>query len=249
MNFRLLVTAAVSLLAGLGLGFLLFSGEVPKEAEPLARSSPPPTRVPAPIERALVAPAVVTAPLPVASNPAPAVPKAPDAPNAPNAPADPTPSALALEAKVQDLERQLNLERAIRKGTEGERIEPPANLAPRFRDEQQLVTTFNAALKAAGFPGQVSNIDCTEHPCLVFGTGFGERGDLEKLKGQLGPYEHDSVSTYGFGTGDGKREHRFFGLAVMPEMKGPPDEAMQKRITYRVNQMHEASKPPPVPKP
>jgi hypothetical protein len=242
MNVRLLVTAAVSLLAGLALGFLLFSGEAPKEAQPLARS-PPPSRVPAPIERALVAPAVATAPLPVASNPAPA------APNAPNAPVDPTPATLALEAKVQDLERQLNLERAIRKGTEGERIEPPANLAPRFRDEQQLVTTFNAALKAAGFPGQVSNIDCTEHPCLVFGTGFGERGDLEKLKGQLGPYEHDSFSTYGFGTGDGKREHRFFGVAVMPEMKGPPDEETQKRITFRVNQMHEASKPQVAPKP
>lgn len=244
MNAKLLVTAVVSLLAGLGLGFLLFHGEAPTEPQPSARSGPPPSRVPATTERALVAPAVVTPPLPVAPTPGPA-----PAPSAPNGPVEPTPAALALEAKVQDLERQLNIERAIRKGTEGERIEPPANLAPRFRDEQQLLTTFNTALKAAGFPGQVSNIDCTEHPCLVFGTGFGERGDMEKLKGQLGPYENDSFSTYGFGTGDGKKEHRFFGVAVMPETKGPPDEATQKRITYRVNQMHEASKPPPAPKP
>ena len=183
----------------------------------------------------VVAPASATAP-----TKSPAL-----APAVQNAPQEPTAPALALETKVQDLERQLNIERAIRKGTEGERIEPPANLAPRFRDEQQLLTTFNTALKAAGFPGQVSNIDCTEHPCLVFGTGFGERGDTEKLKGQLGAYENDSFSTYGFGTGDGKKEHRFFGVAVMPETKGPPDEATQKRVTYRVNQMHEASKPTP----
>jgi hypothetical protein len=158
---------------------------------------------------------------------------------------EPPPIVAQLEEKVQDLERQLSIERAIRRGTEGEAVPPPSNLAPRFRDEQLLLTTFNAALKAAGFPGQVSNIDCTEHPCLVFGTGFGERGDMEKLKGQLGPYEHDSFSTYGFGTGDGKKERRFFGVAVLPESKGPPDEALQKRITFRVNQMHEASKPPP----
>lgn len=243
MNGKLLVTAVVSLLAGLGLGFLLFHGDVRVVAEPSARSVPPAEKVPATMERALVAPAVVTPPTPVAPTQSPVL-----TPSVPTPPEEPTPAALALEMKVQDLERQLNLERAIRKGTEGERIEPPANLAPRFRDEQQLLTTFNAALKAAGFPGQVSNIDCTEHPCLVFGTGFGERGDLEKLKGQLGAYENDSFSTYGFGTGDGKKEHRFFGVAVMPETKGPPDEATQKRITYRVNQMHEASKPTP-PKP
>ncbi len=241
MNGKLLITAVVSLLAGLGLGYVLFHSEAPTfDRSTVATPSVPPTQ-----ERPQVAPAavVVAPPAPVAPAPSIVVAAA-----APTAPVEHTPVTLALEAKVQDLERQLNLERAIRKGTEGERIEPPANLAPRFRDEQQLLTTFNAALKAAGFPGQVSNIDCTEHPCLVFGTGFGERGDLEKLKGQLGPYENDSFSTYGFGTGDGKKEHRFFGVAVMPETKGPPDEATQKRITYRVNQMHEASKPTP-PKP
>ncbi|MBL8933031.1 MAG: hypothetical protein JNM69_00670, partial [Archangium sp.] len=185
--------------------------------------------------------ATPTAPAPSPGAPSPSV--------APSTPTEPEPAVVALEQKVQDLERQLSIERAIRKGTEGERIEPPANLPPRFRDEKQLLTTFNQALKNAGFPGQVSNIDCTEHPCIVFGTGFGERGDMEKLKGQLGAYENDSFSTYGFGTGDNKKEHRFFGVAVMPEMKGPPDEATAKRVSFRVNQMHEASKPPPPPKP
>lgn len=235
MNGKLAVTAVSALLVGLGLGYLLFS------TEPAVAPSTP-ERAPRSAERAVV-PVAAT---PVVVAPVAAVPAAP----AP-APVEVEPAAVVvLQEKVQDLERQLSIERAIRRGTEGERIEPPPNLPPRFRDEQLLLTTFNQALKQAGFPGQVSNIDCTEHPCLVFGTGFGERGDLEKLKGQLGPYENDSFSTYGFGTGDGKKEHRFFGVAVMPELKGPPDEATVKRISYRVNQMHEASKPPPpAPKP
>jgi hypothetical protein len=248
MNAKLAVTAALSVLLGLALGYALFHADPP----------PPVTPTAAPVRAEVVvppgSPAPVAAPerAPVAAVPAtpPAAPPAaaPVAPPLPTPlPPDVAPVVAALDERVRDLERQLAIERAIRKGTEGERIEPPPNLAPRFRDEQLLLTTFNQALKAAGFPGQVSNIDCTEHPCIVFGTGFGDRGDLEKLKGQLGPYEEDSFSTYGFGTGDGKKEHRFFGVAVMPSSKGPPDEAVQKRVGFRVNQMHEASKPPKTP--
>lgn len=249
MNLKLALTAIVSVSAGLALGFVLFHRELPALPGAVTALPPPSTPKPVVIEAPRpTAPGVAPSPSPP---PAAAAPLPPTNPGAASAPplVEPTPAVAVLETKVQELERQLAVERAMRKGTEGEAIAPPANLAPRFRDEQQLLTTFNAALKAAGFPGQVSNIDCTEHPCIVFGTGFGERGDMEKLKGQLGAYEHDSFSTYGFGTGDGKKEHRFFGVAVMPESKGPPDEAVQKRITFRVNQMHEASKPPPTPKP
>lgn len=248
MNAKLAVTAALSALLGLALGYPLFRVGAPPPASAPDCPSPQVGLAPAPraepraalpveVDRPVAAPTTPAAPPSGASTAAPPLPP----------PLDPAPAIAALDEKVRDLERQLAVERAIRKGAEGERIEPPANLAPRFRDEQQLLTTFNQALKAAGFQGQVSNIDCTEHPCIVFGTGFGERGDMEKLKGQLGPYEDDSFSTYGFGTGDGKKEHRFFGVAVMPSSKGPPDEAVQKRITFRVNQMHEASKPPKQP--
>ncbi|MBL8921890.1 MAG: hypothetical protein JNJ54_23770 [Myxococcaceae bacterium] len=246
MNAKLAITGVLSALLGVALGYLLFHAE-PPPAAPVAAPEPavaPPLKVAAPVA-APPAPSPAAAPAAPASAAPPQMP--PPALVAPPLPAPLPPDVAALDERVRDLERQLAIERAIRRGTEGERIEPPANLAPRFRDEQQLLTTFNQALKAAGFPGQVSNIDCTEHPCIVFGTGFGDRGDMEKLKGQLGPYEEDSFSTYGFGTGDGKKEHRFFGVAVMPSSKGPPDEAVQKRVGFRVNQMHEASKPPKTP--
>lgn len=168
---------------------------------------------------------------------------------APVAGPPPDPQATAtLTARVQDLEHQLAIERAIRKGSEGERIEPPPGMPPRLRDEKLLLETFNAALKAGGFPGQVSNIDCSEHPCIVYGTGFGDRGDLEKLqeKGLLGPYSKDSFTTFGFGSDDGTREHRFFAVAVLPS-SGNRDNEARRRLSFRVDQMYEASKPPSPP--
>lgn len=242
MNLRSIVTSVVSVFAGVGLGYLLFHHErepvvgtasdaVTTRPAPRA-SAPPPSTAPTP----------TSGPTPPSSPPPSAQPAAPSPPEL-------APQVIKLEQRVQELEQQLAIERAIRRGTEGEAISPPPNLPARFRDEKLLLTTFNEALQKAGFAGQVTNIDCTEHPCLVFGTGFGERGDMEKLKSELGPYEHDSFSTYGFGSKDGKKEHRFFGVAVMPELKGPPDEATQKRTTFRVNQMYEASKPPPSPSP
>lgn len=244
MSPRLIVTALASLGLGFGLGALV--------TRPDERFTPPPS--PAPLVRAPAAPPAELGPAPSSPSPTTPVPPAPTDGPPPPAPVRSTPppvpgieglaAAVApLEERVRELEHQLAVERHLRKGTEGERIEPPPGLPPRFRDEQQLLSTFTQALKAAGFPAQVSAIDCTEHPCIVFGTGFGERGDMDKLKGQLGPYEEDSFSTFGFGTSDGKKEHRFFGVAVMPAQKGPPDEAVSKRIGFRMNQMHDASKP------
>jgi hypothetical protein len=232
MFTRLAAASLFSALAGVGLGYALFHAESASElatATMMAhsekenvvvsgRAATPTSPAPAP---AVVRPLVATAPV-----------------------REEAPVVAALNEKVQELERQLAIERAIRKGTEGERIEAPSNLPSRLRDEKLLLTTFNDALKAAGFPGQVSNIDCTEYPCIVFGTGFGDRDDMRALKGKLGAYEGDSFSTYGFGSSDGKKEHSFFGVAVMAPLKGPPDEAMQKRVSFRVNQMREASKPP-----
>ncbi len=175
--------------------------------------------------------------------PLPSKPKEPEARTTALAPAIGSEATAEQQDKLQELERQLALERALRRDTEGERIVPPPGLDPRFRDEKLLLETFNRALKGAGFPGQVTNIDCTEHPCIVYGTGFGERGDTDKIKSALGPYQDDNLPTYGFGTGDGKREHRFFGVAVLPASKKGQDDATRKRISYRVNQMYEVSKP------
>ncbi len=159
----------------------------------------------------------------------------------------PEQEVVTLRAKVTELETALQAELKLREGTEGAKVPVPAGLPARIRDEKLLVSSFNAALKEAGFPGQVSNVDCSEHPCIVFGNGFGERGDLEKLlpTAGFGPFAKDSMSTFGFMRGKDPSDpaSRFFGVAVLPP-DAEPSEELRKRIAFRVQQMEEVSRQP-----
>lgn len=240
---KLVLTAAVSGLLGLGLGWLAF------HAEPVV--SHVETRVPQVIERAgaeqvrvVEGPSrtVVPAAPGAGSGSAPSV-------NAPTAANTTAAEVAALQQRVAQLEASLESKLKARRMTEGAPVEVPAGLPPRFRDEQQLVSTFNAALEEAGFPGQVSNVDCSEHPCIVFGSGFGDRDDMAKLlpTSAMTAYAKDSMSTFGFMRGpDRDPANRFFGVAVMPA-DGEPSEELRKRIAFRVRQMEEVSRPPAKP--
>lgn len=236
---KIVFAAAVSLLVGLGLGWLAFHGEPVVQTLETRR-----------VERVEVPVPGKTVVLQAAAPPPPSAPPTPTA--APPASAPPPARApeeevLALRAKVAQLEATLETELKLRRGTEGDKVPVPAGLAPRLRDEAQLVSSFNAALKEAGFPGQVSNVDCSEHPCIVYGNGFGDRGDLEKLlpTAAFGAYAKDSMSTFGFSRGpDADPSTRFFGVAVMPS-GSEASEDLRKRIAFRVRQMEEASRPPP----
>lgn len=156
---------------------------------------------------------------------------------------------VALKAQVAQLQAQVELEQKMRRSVEGEQVPVPAGLPARFRDEKQLLTAFNAALTQAGFQSaQVTSIDCSEHPCIVFGTGFGARSDMEKLQAApaMSAYAKDSFGTFGFQRGKDEAS-RFFGVAVMPADGESPEE-VQKRMAWRVKQMEEASRPPPKPR-
>jgi hypothetical protein len=227
---KIVVAPAVSLLLGLALGWLAFHGEPvvqtieTKTGEGQGRASPQKTVVveePAKLQLPVPAPATAT-------------------PNAPS----PEPELIALRAKVSELQAALEIEHKVRVATEGEKVPVPAGLAPRLRDEQQLVSAFNAALKEAGFPGQVSSVDCSEHPCIVFGTGFGARGDLEKLRPTSGfqAYATDVLYTFGFQRGSDPAS-RFFGVAMLPSGTETSEE-LKKRLAFRVDQMEEVSRPP-----
>lgn len=234
---KIVAAAAVSLLVGLGLGYLAFHDE--PLVERVETNTVNTIAVPTPGKTV-----VIEVP---AAKPQPAV--APPSSAPPSLP--PAQEVVALRAKVQELEAALKIEAELRQGIEGEKVPVPAGLPARLRDEKLLVSSFNTALKEAGFPGQVSNVDCSEHPCIVFGNGFGERGDLEKLLPTSGfaPYAKDSMSTFGFMRGAGYPPAadpdpgtRFFGVAVMPP-GAEPSEELRKRIAFRVHQMEEVSRP------
>lgn len=240
---KLVVTAMASLLVGLGLGWLAFHSdpvvqtvETPGAVQVVERAAQPQVRV---FEKTVTVPAAET--------PAPAT-SGGVAPT--SAPVPPSAEVAQLQGRIAQLEAALENELKVRRASEGAAIDVPPGLDPRFRDEKQLVSTFNAALKEAGFPGQVSSVDCSEHPCIVFGTGFGERNDMEKLTATsaFAPYAKDGLATYGFMRGKDDAASRFFGVAVMPNESGePPSESLSKRISFRVRQMEEVSRPPAKP--
>lgn len=238
-RMKLALASALSLLVGLGLGWLAFS------APPVVQT----------IEQPVVQRVEVAAPekVKVIERDVPGVQPAPIAAAAPSAaqPAMPAPESRdselnALRAQVEQLKGQLETELKIRRATEGAPIRAPAGVDERFTNEKRLVETFNKALKEAGFDkAQVSNVDCSEYPCIVFGNGFGERDDIPKLmkSSAMSDYRDDHTSSWGFSR-SGDPASRFFAIAVTP--KGSErDEAMEKRINFRVQQMEEVSRPPP----
>lgn len=229
---KIVAAAVVSLLVGLGLGWLAF------HSEPIVQNVETKTieRVEVPVPGKTVLVEVPSKQLAIAAAEVQALTPAAELP--------PAQEVVVLRAKVAELQAKLQSELELRKGTEGEKVPVPAGLPARLRDQKLLVSSFNAALKEAGFPGQVSSVDCSEHPCIVFGNGFGERGDMEKLipTTGFGPYAKDSMSTFGFLRGQDPKE-RFFGVAVLPPDVEASDE-LRKRIAFRVQQMEEVSRPP-----
>lgn len=242
-RMKLALVSMLTLLLGLGLGWLAFS------APPVVQT----------IEQPVVQRVEVAAPekVKVLEREVPVAPAAtPVAPTPSASPSPAQPMAItrdaeldALRAQVAALQNQLETELKVRRLAEGAPIPQPTGVADRFTNEKHLVATFNQALKEAGFDkAQVSNVDCSEYPCIVFGNGFGERDDMPKLmKSQsMAEYRDDHTSTWGFSR-SGDPASRFFAVAITP--KGTErDEAMDKRINFRVQQMEEVSRPPAPPK-
>ena len=108
-------------------------------------------------------------------------------------------------------------------------------------------TSVEAALKQAGFPGaQVSSVDCTEYPCIVYADGVGGRDDAAKLlkSPALADYKDDSKFTScTSGSTKGGPDRRSCGISFTPK----DDDAQRrsdlaKRMRYRAEQMAETLK-------
>lgn len=163
----------------------------------------------------------------------------------------------ALTAKLSKAEQELALVDAISKDSDGLEVEPPADLPARF-SEQALVAAFNGAMKEAGIKGDVTHVDCSEYPCIVYGD-VAVTADLdamkiaERLEGTMAfaPYQDDAnnaswwrARTKDRETGE-ERDDTKFGIALYPkadeEKRG---EDIGKRVGSRNRQAFESLRPP-----
>lgn len=88
----------------------------------------------------------------------------------------------AAEARVAELEAQLDNQRAVTKQLEGRAIAWPDSVDPRFT-EPRFLAALNDAMTKEKLPGEVRGLDCTEFPCIAHGQlELDNPRDREKLE-------------------------------------------------------------------
>lgn len=120
----------------------------------------------------------------------------------------------------------------------GEALPFPDDLPARFT-EPVLLKSFQQAFADVGMQGEVSHIDCTEYPCIVFGKVQGDTRDLMKQLQQspaFRDYTDDQRRVSGWARDEGGPEE--FAVVLTPKSGGEHDEqeTTTRRIRWRVDQ-------------
>ena len=74
----------------------------------------------------------------------------------------------ALHSRLTELEAELERVQAELESHTGARLTPPENLDARF-EQAALVDSMTAAFAQQGVAGEVTTVDCTEYPCILYG--------------------------------------------------------------------------------
>lgn len=150
--------------------------------------------------------------------------------------------ALAPEEELQRLRAELASLREERKELMGEPVSAPAELPSRLQGPA-LSGAVSQALTQEEVGGGVEAVDCSEHPCIVFGRLEGDEEDMEEVERApaLKVYDDDVLSLLFWATsveeakGEKVRETGLFALAFYsPQERAERGEALERRIRARV---------------
>jgi hypothetical protein len=237
---RSIALVALGCLAGLAAGYLLFSTHSEKDPPAAVERAP----APSPVSAIIPAPPAPTA---AAKGPAPVLGSA-TPPPAPAAGAiggqvPPEDDPDVLRERIAKLQAELKVQQQLLQDHEGTVPKAPDGLAARFT-EGPVRTAVEKALKEAGLVGaQVSSVDCTEYPCIVYAEGMGGREDSEKLlkAPALGDYKDDGkLTSCSVMAAKAGADKRFCALSFTPKDDTEANRAaVAKRMHYRVDQMAE----------
>lgn len=252
MRNLVLGLAAGLLVGGLGGRFLVGSASGPATPRVVGQGPADPACVcpgdsaPAPVSTARLE---VRAPAPrnaAGEVPAPAL--------DPDPPAGATTEVLRAEnahlrEELLSLSRRFEEAQAELRETAGEPLPFPKALDPRF-GEAALREAFDKAFAEVGAKGEISSIDCSEFPCIVYGeVDTREHREALEQAGAFGPYKGDAHSTNAWSTtvkderGAPKEKHQF-GVALFPRYEDKTQrDAIGKRLKYRNEQVFEAMRP------
>jgi len=148
-----------------------------------------------------------------------------------------TPREVELEARIKALERELAAERSDSQDAMGTPLTAPANLGDQYR-QAGLLAAVNAACRHLDPALQVTSVDCTEYPCIVYGKGL-SAADAKAFEQSpsLKSYSANGRTRFS-STSDGD-----FAFTALPHDDANPEDNRDKRLTTRVNQMFVESRP------
>jgi hypothetical protein len=140
----------------------------------------------------------------------------------------------ALVARVHALEQELALAKDHLVEVGGKPLQEPPDLPDRFK-QQVLLDAVRGAFREVNPKAEVTSIDCTEYPCIAYGSGL-TMDQLHALgkTSALQVYRDDDVSQLVInGT-----------VAVLATPKNDPNvgDDAQQRILMRLHQMSVANK-------
>jgi hypothetical protein len=169
------------------------------------------------------------------ANPPPARPQPPE--RAQEAPAD-VPGAskeAVLEARIRALEKDLKEQKAALLDVTGQPLTEPKDLPDRFK-QKALFDAVLSGFREVNPAAEVTSVDCTEYPCIVYGTGMsvGQAQALAKTSA-FRSYEGDRNSL--------SIEDGTFAFFTTPKDDPNPREDIDHRVSSRISQMSYATKP------
>jgi hypothetical protein len=153
---------------------------------------------------------------------------------------------LELEREVMRLRSLVDVQQQVEKETAGTAVAFPEGHSAKG-DEQALHEALSKSLKARGFDGDVTALDCSEFPCIAHGKikgnvdGDAVQGAFDDAKRALGGNAYVSLSKF-VDDQDASKTFSSFALSLFPE--GLPLEEqdnMNKRLRNRKNAFVDAS--------
>jgi hypothetical protein len=134
-----------------------------------------------------------------------------------------------LQARVQELQTELKKRDKDAAQPGFEPLTPPANLPDRFK-QATLVSAVQDAIHGINPKAEVTSVDCTEYPCIVYGTGLTvpqaqSLRDASALQQYAG--DHGALGVAG----------DTFSVFFMPKDDSNPPDAVARRMSNRTTEM------------
>jgi hypothetical protein len=169
-------------------------------------------------------------------------------------------AAPTCDAQLEAARAELAVLVKRREELEGKPIPPRNDVAPRFASTG-LVSTFQRGFTQSGVKGQVESVDCSEHPCILFGRLDGDEGEVAKLEDSpaFAVYDDDVgvMLTWASGHGGHDDDHHqkpgtgrekpaevsLFAFAFYAVDEEAHGEQFDRRIRTRTTEYWNASRP------